>query len=155
VGVSSAAVNPDVSVDAVMDELHAKVRERLRQDLLTHGGTRGMIDENVFADVERLLRDGVDLANRPGLILPELLGEPATWRLDTALRLQSHRGPASASVVLWAKRRILLPLARWLFEYSRDNFERQRRVNLVLFACVQELASELARLKHESSSRTP
>jgi len=38
---------------------------------------------------------------------------------------------------------------RWLFEYSRDNFERQRRMNEVLSACVQELAIETARLRQE------
>ena len=42
-----------------------------------------------------------------------------------------------------------VPALRWLFEYSRDNFERQRRVNTVLFACVQELAAENARLRRE------
>jgi hypothetical protein len=42
-----------------------------------------------------------------------------------------------------------MPPLRWLFEYSRDNFERQRRTNHVLFACVQELALETARLRRE------
>jgi hypothetical protein len=45
-----------------------------------------------------------------------------------------------------------MPVLRWLFEYSRDNFERQRRVNQVLFACVQELALETARLRRELDS---
>ena len=48
-----------------------------------------------------------------------------------------------------------MPAFRWLFEYSRDNFERQRRVNRVLFACVQELALETARLRQELDRRTP
>jgi hypothetical protein len=42
-----------------------------------------------------------------------------------------------------------MPILRWLFEYSRDNFERQRRMNDVLSACVQELAIETARLRQE------
>jgi hypothetical protein len=42
-----------------------------------------------------------------------------------------------------------MPLLRWMYEYSRDNFERQRRVNHVLFACVQELALETALLRRE------
>jgi hypothetical protein len=42
-----------------------------------------------------------------------------------------------------------MPALRWFFEYSRDNFERQRRVNQVLFACVQELAAETARLRRD------
>ena len=42
-----------------------------------------------------------------------------------------------------------MPVFRWLYEYSRDNFERQRRTNLILFACVQELALETAQLRRQ------
>jgi hypothetical protein len=42
-----------------------------------------------------------------------------------------------------------MPVLRWFYEFSRDNFERQRRVNQVLFACVQELAIETTRLRNE------
>ena len=48
-----------------------------------------------------------------------------------------------------------MPMFRWLFEYSRDNFERQRRVNQVLFACVQELAAETARLRQQLQQQSP
>jgi hypothetical protein len=147
-------VSPEVSVDAVMDELRERVRERLRSDLLKPGASPDFQDRTLFADVERMLREGIELSEGPGLILPVLLGDPKTWRLDTALRHQSHRGATAAAVVMWAKRRLLVPLVRWLFEYSRDNFERQRRVNLVLFACVQELALETARLRRAEESRS-
>jgi hypothetical protein len=65
------------------------------------------------------------------------------------MRYQSHRGKGAASAIMALKRRVLMPLFRWLFEYSRDNFERQRRTNHVLFACVQELAIESALLRRE------
>jgi hypothetical protein len=65
------------------------------------------------------------------------------------MRYQSHRASGIASVFIFVKRRLLMPMMRWLFEYSRDNFERQRRVNDVLFACVQELAIENARLRRD------
>jgi hypothetical protein len=42
-----------------------------------------------------------------------------------------------------------MPAFRWLFEYSRNNFERQRHTNLVLFACVQELAVESAQIRRD------
>jgi len=42
-----------------------------------------------------------------------------------------------------------MPLLRWFYEFNRDNFERQRRINQVLFACVQELAIELAQQRRE------
>ena len=47
------------------------------------------------------------------------------------------------------KQRLLMPLLRWFYEFNRDNFERQRRINQVLFACVQELAIELAKQRRE------
>jgi hypothetical protein len=139
----------DVSVDAVMTELRARVRERLREDLLRHGASRAFEDPALFAEVERLLQTGTQAGDANALVLPELLGDPDTWRLDTALRYRSHRGPAAASFILFLKQRLLMPVLRWLFEYSRDNFERQRRVNQVLFAVVQELAIETARLRQE------
>jgi hypothetical protein len=132
-----------------MAELQQRVRERLRQDLLQHGASRAFEDPALFADVERLLRAAAAAGDANAVILPELLGEPNSWRLETALRYQSHRENASASIVMAMKRRIVMPLVRWLFEYSRDNFERQRRVNQVLFACIQELAAENARLRQQ------
>ena len=71
------------------------------------------------------------------------------------MRYDSHRGGAAASAITFIKRRMLMPVFRWLFEYSRDNFERQRRVNQILFACVQELALETARLRQELQRQNP
>ena len=142
-----------VPVDAVMADLQGRVRERLRADLLRHGASPAFNDPELFADVERLLHAGVDVSASPALLLPELLGDPATWRVETALRLDSHRSSAAAGVILFVKKRLVLPIVRWLFEYNRDNFERQRRVNAVLFACVQELALETARLRRDLATR--
>jgi len=50
-------------------------------------------------------------------------------------------------VILLVKRHILLPLTRWLFEYSQDNFRRQERLNRILLASAEELAVENARLR--------
>ena len=124
-------------------------------DRLEFVGRRTVHDQRVgavvelFADaVDALLRRSTDAASPPALLLPELLGDPETWRLDTAMRYQSHRD-GMGSVIIFVKRRLLMPVLRWLFEYSRDNFERQRRMNDVLSACVQELAIETARLRQE------
>src|SRR5689334_24075222 len=46
------------------------------------------------------------------------------WRLKTHLELSTHR-PAIGRAILFTKRRVLLPLTRWLFEYSQENFRRQ------------------------------
>ncbi len=145
----------DVAVDAVMADLRGRLRERLREQLLRHGASRAFEDPELFADVERLLRSAADVDAPDTLVLPDLLGDPDAWRLETAMRYQSHRGGAAASAIVFLKRRVLMPVVRWLFEYSRNNFERQRRVNQVLFACVQELAIETARLRAELRAGRP
>ena len=55
----------------------------------------------------------------------------------------------AVAVSIFVNRRVFMPMFRWLFEYSRDNFERQRRMNEVLAACVQELTIETVRLRQE------
>ena len=132
-----------------MSELQARVGERLRQELLQSGASSAFEDPELFADVERLLQRALASSDARALVLPELLGDPETWRLQTALHYQSHRSSAVASGIIFIKRRVMMPLLRWFFEYSHDNFVRQRRVNQVLFACVQELAAENARLRKE------
>jgi hypothetical protein len=138
-----------VSADRVMADLQGRVRERLRLQLLQSGGSRAFEDPALFAEVEALLDAAANTTDTSALLLPELLGDPSTWRLTTKAPYQSHRSAGTASLILFVKRRIMMPMLRWLFEYSRDNFERQRRVNDVLFACVQELAAETARLRQE------
>lgn len=147
------AAEARVPVDAVMTELHGRVRERLRAQILASGGSADFEDPALFADVEALLHAAAGTPDSAKLILPELLGEPETWRLSTSMRYQSHRAKGPASLLIFLKRHILMPVFRWLYEYSRDNFERQRRVNDVLFACVQELAIENARLRREMKER--
>ena len=132
-----------------MTDLQGRVRERLRRQLADQGHSDAFADPAVFAEVEALLHRSAETTDTTTLLLPELLGEPRTWRLSTSMQYHSHREPGTASFIIFLKRRILMPVLRWLFEYSRDNFERQRRVNDVLFACVQELALETARLRRE------
>ena len=143
------AAEARVAVDAVMTELHGRVRERLRAQILASGGSADFEDPALFADVEALLHAAAGTPDSAKLILPELLGEPETWRLSTSMRYQSHRAKGPASLLIFLKRYVLMPVFRWMYEYSRDNFERQRRTNQVLFACVQELALETAILRRE------
>lgn len=138
-----------VSVDAVTAELQAKVRDAVRRELLRHGASDALTDAALFARLDDLLRAAITRSHPSSLLLPELLGDPSTWRLETAMRYSSHRGSATGGIFVFVKQRMLMPLLRWLFEYGRDNFERQRRVNDVLFACVQELAIENARLRRD------
>ena len=136
------------STDQVMAELQGRVRERVRAELVRHGASAALEDPSLFADIDTILRAAIERSQPAALLLPELLGDPSTWRLDTAIKYQSHRGAAGAPIV-FVKQRLLMPLLRWFYEFNRDNFERQRRINQVLFACVQELAIELAKQKRE------
>ena len=106
-----------------------------------HGASAALEDPTLFADIDTLLRAAIERSQPAALLLPELLGDPSTWRLETAIKYQSHRGTAGAPII-FVKQRLLMPMFRWLSEFNRDNFERQRRINQVLFACVQELATE-------------
>jgi len=131
-----------------MAELQGRVRERVRAELVRHGASAALEDPALFADIDAILRAAIERSQPAALLLPELLGDPSTWRLDTAIKYQTHRGAAGAPIV-FVKQRLLMPLLRWFYEFNRDNFERQRRINQVLFACVQELAIELAKQKRE------
>lgn len=139
----------DVNVDAVMSEVRAEVQERLRREVLRHGASPALDDEAIFSMVERVLRESVKRSGHAALLLPEVLGDPAGWRLEPALRIGSHRGRLAASLIGGIKRKLMMPALRWLFEYTHDNFVRQQRMNQVLAACVQELAIQNALLRRD------
>ena len=132
-----------------MAELRGRGRERLRTQVVASGGSRVFDDPELFAEVEALLHAAARTSDATTLILPELLGAPDTWRLTTSMGYQSRKATGLAALLLFLKRHVLIPVVRLLPEYSRDNFEWQRRTNQVLFACVQELALETAKLRRE------
>lgn len=144
---------PDVKVDAVMAELQEQIRARLRDELVLHGASPALAEPAVFADVERVLRRATRTADGRSLLLPELLGDPSGWRLEPAMKIGSHRGPLAASMIRAVKQRLIMPAMRWLFEYTHDNLARQKKVNDVLFACVQELAIQNAVLRRDMERR--
>jgi hypothetical protein len=128
-----------------MAEIQGRVRASLRARLRAAGATE-FADEALFAEVEALFRQALSNDDRGALILPPLL--PDDWQPELSLRLASHRGRLG-SVIVFFKRRLLLPLARWLFEYTLENFRRQHRLNLALMACLQALAIDNVRLRRE------
>ncbi len=144
-----SALPPQASDADAATEVRARVRERLRTSLRRHGASPDLDDPAVLDAVEALLRRAADQDHPAALLLPEVLGDPPRWRLETALTVQSHRPGLPGALLVFVKTRLLLPCVRWLFEYGRDNFERQQRVNLAVFACLQELAIENARLRRE------
>jgi hypothetical protein len=139
---------PTLRVDAVMSDIERDVRTRLRRHLLKRGGAADYQDEAIFEAVRAVLGRAVDERNLDALLLPELLDADVDWQLRTHLALSTHR-PVVGRFILAAKRRILLPMTRWLFEYSQENFRRQHHLNRILFACIEELALDNARLRRE------
>jgi len=136
----------------VMGRLEGDVRETIRRRLSDVGGAAAYRDPAVFDAVWSSLGRATGERNLNVLLLPELLDGIHDWELKPQLSLSSHRrvlGP----LILLVKRRLLLPLSRWLLEYARENFRRQQQVNRILFACIEELAVENARLRSELEQR--
>jgi hypothetical protein len=136
-----------VRVAPLMREIESDVWSRLRRRLVDRG-VDAYSDEELFARVRGLLQHAADGRDLDLLVLPELLGDSGEWKLESNLSWSSHR-PAAGGIVVFVKRRIILPLTRWLFEYSQTNFRRQQHLNLVLIACLEELAIENARLRRD------
>jgi hypothetical protein len=138
-----------IRVDQVMDDIERGVRERLRRHLLKTGGAPDYDDREIFDGVHALLARAVDRRDLDATLLAELADGDVDWRLQTHLNLTTHRPAAAGRMILFAKKKVLLPLTRWLFEYSQENFRRQDHLNRILFACIEELAVENARLRRE------
>ena len=135
-----------VEVERLMREVEDDVRQMRRKRLLARGGASEYRDPAVYAGVDDVLRRAIDARDTDALLLPDFMSSEADWNLSLHLKYASHR-PAVGGVLVAIKRRVLLPIMRWLYEYSLENFRRQRRINAVLFACIEELAIENARLR--------
>ena len=135
-----------IRVANLMREIGDDVRRDRRKRLLAHGGPPEYDDPEIYAAVEGILKRAVEGLDRPASLFPEIMGDEDLWRLEVQLRFSSHR-PVAGPLLLFIKRRILLPAFRWLYEYSLENFRRQQHVNRVLLACVEELALDNARLR--------
>ena len=129
-----------------MREIEDDLRRERRARLLEKGAPEDYRDADIYAAVEAVLRRAVETRNHDAVLLPDVLGDEDEWKLQTRLRFSSHR-PIVGPIVVFLKRRLLLPLTRWLYEYSLENFQRQQRVNRILFACIEELAIENAKLR--------
>jgi hypothetical protein len=137
----------DIRVAPLMKQIESDVRSTIRRRLAKHG-MPAYDDEEIFERVRAMLQHAADGRDLQVLLLPELLGDEVEWSLEPNLTLSSHRA-TTGKAILFVKRRLILPLTRWLFEYSQTNFLRQQRLNRILLACVEELAVENARLRRD------
>jgi hypothetical protein len=129
-----------------MHDLEDDVRRARRKRLLARGGAADYRDEAVYERVDTLIRRALEARDHDALLLPDLLSGEEEWQLALHLRFTSHR-PVIGPLLIFLKKTLLLPFNRWLWEYSLENFRTQRRVNAILFACIEELAIENARLR--------
>ena len=137
-----------IDVSRVMADIRLRAAEQLRARAMDRGNAPEFSDAELFAIVEGLLRHAVDDAADKVLLMPEIIAGRPELTLEPVARIASHR-PVIGPLILFAKRRVLQPLARWLYEYSMDNFERQARINRVTYAALQAIAVETARLRLE------
>lgn len=135
-----------VEVDKLMREIEDDVRHMRRKRLLARGGAGDYRDPALYARVDEVLRRAIEARDHDALLLPDFLTGEADWDLSLHLKYASHR-PVVGTALIAVKRKVLLPLMRWLYEFSLENFRKQRRINTVLFACIEELAIENARLR--------
>jgi hypothetical protein len=143
--------NGPIHVKPLMDRIEGEVRDALRRRLIARGATE-YDDAELFERVRRMLDRAATERSTDVLLVPELLDGDLNWELETQLKLSSHR-PALGPIIVFIKRRLLLPISRWLFEYSRENFRRQQQVNRILLACIEQLAIENARLRQDLEPR--
>lgn len=136
-----------LDVGALMSDLRRRVRDELRGKLRTLTAAPELDDQMIFDAVDEAFRGAITRARRGALLLPELLDDDE-WRLETSLDLTSHR-PVFGGAIVFVKRRMLLPLTQWLYDYARGNFERQQRVTETVFGCLQALAADNARLRRD------
>jgi len=144
-GVDHTPSSGTVDAEAVMETVRQQLRTELRVRLTLRGAAEEFADQRVFDDVDRLFRRALAQEDRGRLLMPELFDQP--WVPELALRLSTHRPGGVGAAILFVKRRLLLPLTRWLFEYAQENFRRQDRVNVALMACLQSLAADHAMLR--------
>jgi hypothetical protein len=124
-------------------ELMEDVRSRIRAK---HAGQA--VDDDLAA-IMTLLQQALDLADSAGpLLIDELNDDDQERVLKTHLRFSTHR-PLFGGLLVAVKRRVLLPLVRWLFEYSQDNFRRQNKINRLMFAYMQVAVAENVRLRRD------
>ncbi len=143
-----------VKVDVLMKDLEDQIRSERRARMMARGGASDYRDPEIFSGVEAVFRRVLDARDLDALLLPELLDDVEEYTLHLRLRYASHR-PVIGPLLIFIKRRILLPINRWLYEYSLENFRRQQRVNRLLMACIEELAIENAHLRKSVGDKEP
>ena len=125
-----------LSTDQLMKELRREIRAR---PLL---GDDDQVDPQALADI--FLNDAIKRYELGG----QRLVDPREVELRTDFRVESHR-PIIGKPLVFLKRTFIMPLFRWLLEYSIANFRNQHAINHFQSVCLRALALENARLQRD------
>jgi hypothetical protein len=136
---------PVVWTDTVMEDVRDRIRADLHARLVLQGAGDDFADRAVFDEVDRLFDQAMSIEDPRALLIPTRLDGP--WKPTLSLDFPGHRNALVAAPLRFVKMRLVLPVVRWLYEFSHENFKRQHQVNLALMAIVQTLAADHARLK--------
>ena len=134
-----------IAVDRLMHEIEDDVRRARRARALARGASEDYEDPAIYESVDAVLRRALAARGRDALLLPDLLDSDDDWRV-APLSFSSHR-PIVGPLLVFLKRRLALPVMRWLYDYTHRGFTRQQRLNDILFACIEALAIENAKLR--------
>lgn len=130
---------PVLKVEDLMEEVRRRVRDRL--------GSGNLGNEEASVLIEEVMQNALDLRDGEGRLQSvDLLGPEEEWVLNRPLRFSSHRGTVGRYIV-WAKEKVIFPLTRWLYEYTRMGFFKQHRMNLTLLACLESVITQNASLQ--------
>lgn len=124
---------PTLLVEDVMREIRRRVGERLGKGMAS--------DEETLVAIEEVFQNALDARDGEKIHCLNYLGPEEEWTLNKPVVISSHRGAVGKLLVL-LKERLLVPMHRWLYEYSRQNFVRQHRLNLVTLSCVESLIAQ-------------
>ena len=106
-----------VSTEAVMEEIRGRIRDDLHARLVGHGARDDFAERAIFDEVDRVFAQAMAHEDPRALLLPARLEEP--WRPLLSLEFPGHRGRLAAGAdPLRQERGCVLPVVRWLFEYS-------------------------------------
>jgi hypothetical protein len=121
------------------EELMASIRQNLRRRHLAG------IEVNPLESARSQLEAAFESSSGYRPLISELINEDE-WKVRPAIRFRSHR-PVIGEMLVFIKRRIVLPVVYWLYEFCSENFRVQRRVNTGLMVLIETLAQENARLR--------
>ena len=139
-------------VDRLMREIEDDVRRARRKRLLARGGAAEYRDPAIYEAVDVVLRRALEARDHDALLLPDFLSSEPDWQLTTHLRFSSHR-PVIGPMLIFVKRRIAAADHPLAVRIQPRELPAAAGLNTMLFACIEELAIENAKLQGQAGRK--